>query len=107
MLESVLFPAPFSPSNAWTSPSAASKSTWSLASTPAKRLVTPRQAIAAVAAGTASAPVIDPPTRTGGGACAPPPRSHLEDRATDRSLALGTSDHALHQPVDGVEILHR
>ena len=42
MFESVLLPAPFSPSSACTSPTSASKSTWSFASTPGKRLVMPR-----------------------------------------------------------------
>src|SRR5688572_4939302 len=37
MFESVLFPAPFSPSSACTSPTAASKSTPSLATTPGNR----------------------------------------------------------------------
>src|SRR5438093_1018816 len=39
---SVDFPAPFSPSSAWTSPRLRSKSTWSLASTPGNRFVMPR-----------------------------------------------------------------
>src|SRR6478736_6627521 len=47
MFESVLLPAPFSPSSAWTSPAAASKSTASLATTPGKRFVIPRIATAA------------------------------------------------------------
>ena len=42
MFESVLLPAPFSPSSACTSPAAASKSTPSFASTPGKRFVIPR-----------------------------------------------------------------
>ena len=42
MFESVLLPAPFSPSSACTSPAAASKSTASFASTPGKRFVIPR-----------------------------------------------------------------
>ena len=46
MFESVLLPAPFSPSSAWTSPTAASKSTASFASTPGKRFVMPRIATA-------------------------------------------------------------
>src|SRR5512138_488340 len=37
----VLLPAPFSPSKAWISPARNSKSTWSLASTPGKRLTIP------------------------------------------------------------------
>jgi hypothetical protein len=42
MFESVVFPAPFSPSRACTSPTAASNVTSSLASTPGKRFVMPR-----------------------------------------------------------------
>src|SRR4051812_41211021 len=42
MFESVLLPAPFSPSSACTSPAAASKSTWSFATTPGNRFVIPR-----------------------------------------------------------------
>src|ERR687887_1417280 len=41
MFESVVFPAPFSPSNACTSPAAASKETSSFATTPGKRLLIP------------------------------------------------------------------
>ena len=47
MFESVLFPAPFSPSSACTSPTAASKSTASFATTPGNRFVIPRIATAA------------------------------------------------------------
>src|SRR6185436_8810777 len=43
MFESVLLPAPFSPSSACTSPSAASKSTPSFATTPGNRFVIPRR----------------------------------------------------------------
>src|SRR5712691_5379648 len=42
MCISVVFPAPFSPSNAWISPTSSWKSTCSLATTPGKRLVIPR-----------------------------------------------------------------
>ena len=42
MFESVLLPAPFSPRSACTSPTAASKSTPSFATTPGKRLEIPR-----------------------------------------------------------------
>ena len=41
MFESVLLPAPFSPSSACTSPTFASKSTPSFATTPGKRFVMP------------------------------------------------------------------
>src|SRR5579871_3327060 len=49
MLQSVVLPAPFSPRRACTSPLAASNVTWSLASTPGKRLLTPIAATAAAA----------------------------------------------------------
>ena len=55
MFESVLLPAPFSPSSACTSPTAASKSTPSLATTPGNRFVIPRIATASLVAGTAVA----------------------------------------------------
>src|SRR5947199_3190898 len=42
MFISVDFPAPFSPRSACTSPRRRSKSTWSLATMPGKRLVIPR-----------------------------------------------------------------
>ena len=41
MFERVVFPAPFSPRSAWTSPAAASKLTSSFARTPGKLLVIP------------------------------------------------------------------
>src|SRR5918912_49962 len=41
MFMRVDLPAPFSPRRAWTSPLASSKSTWSFATTPGKRLVMP------------------------------------------------------------------
>src|SRR2546421_108023 len=73
MFESVLLPAPFSPSSACTSPAAASKSTRSFASTPGKRFVIPRMATAGEAPGS-PAPLacgLDPgascPTRLPGG----------------------------------------
>src|SRR5215210_5712610 len=81
MLDSVVLPAPFSPSSACTSPGAASKSTWSLATTAGKRLVTPRSAIAG----------------REGGAEAPP--SGLS--------ALGATDDALDEPVHRVQVLDR
>src|SRR5215218_8929866 len=83
MFESVLLPAPFSPSRACTSPAAASKSTHSFATTPGKRFVIPRMS---TAGGAPSAPL--PPI----------------DSASC-NLALRASDHALHEPVHGVEVL--
>src|SRR3954453_13299415 len=80
MFDSVVLPAPFSPSSAWTSPAAASKSTSSLATTAGKRLVIPRSATAG----------------GGGEACASPP---------GRS-ALGATDHAFYEPVHFVKVLY-
>src|SRR5437870_409727 len=83
MFESVDLPAPFSPSRACTSPSAASKSTRSFATTPGKRLVIPRRLTAAVMkmrrAGRDVPPVLE-------------------------WLALGASDDALDEPVHRVEV---
>src|SRR4249919_221877 len=95
MFESVVFPAPFSPSSACTSPTAASKSTRSLATTPGKRFVICRMETA----GTEEAPAEPTPlvwswSRRGG--CASPTR-----------LALRAADHALDEPVHGVQILDR
>src|SRR4051812_46657881 len=81
MLDSVVLPAPFSPSSACTSPGAASKSTSSLATTAGNRFVIPRSATAG----------------NGGEACASPPR---------RS-ALGATDHAFYEPVHRVQVLDR
>src|SRR3954451_12850824 len=81
MFDSVVLPAPFSPSSAWTSPAAASKSTSSLATTAGKRLVIPRRATAG----------------GGGGAWAPPPGLS----------ALGATDHTFDEPVHRVQVLDR
>src|SRR5690242_1342412 len=81
MLDSVVLPAPFSPSSACTSPGAASKSTSSLATTAGNRFVIPRSATAG----------------GGGEACASPP---------GRS-ALGATDHALDEPVHCIQVLDR
>ena len=53
MFISVLLPAPFSPSSAWTSPARRSKSTWSLATTPGNALTMPRASRAGAATGAA------------------------------------------------------
>src|SRR5947208_13336568 len=82
--ESVDLPAPFSPSSACTSPSAASKSTWSFATTPGNRFVIPRSSTAASIG-----------REEGGEGSASPPNS----------LALGAADHALDQPVHRVEVV--
>src|SRR5262245_9439620 len=78
MCASVLLPAPFSPRSACTSPAAASKSTPSFATTPGKRLVNPRTAMA------------------GGGQPEPSPAPGSGGKS---------SNDALHEPVHGVEIL--
>src|SRR3954470_4434624 len=51
MFDSVLLPAPFSPSSACTSPSAASKSTPSFATTAGNRFVIPRSVTAGIDVG--------------------------------------------------------
>src|SRR5690242_15620757 len=81
MLDSVVLPAPFSPSSACTSPAAASNSTASFATTPGNRFVMPRSATAGV----------------GGEACASPPELS----------ALGATDHAFDEPVHRVQLLDR
>src|SRR5918912_429238 len=92
MFESVVLPAPFSPSSACTSPTAASKATRSFASTPGKRFVMPRSSTAAaLAAGGAS-----------GGA-----RNSPRTAQKPTSLALGAPDDALHEPVHRVQVLDR
>src|SRR6185312_2276553 len=74
MFESVLLPAPFSPSRACTSPAWISRSTSALATTPGKRFVTPRS----VTAGTAVT---------------------LRGSFTGGRSALGGADDALDEPV--------
>src|SRR6266516_2870294 len=85
MFESVVLPAPFSPSSACTSPSAASKSTWSFASTPGKRFVIPRSATAGAEGEEGGEAVTSPPV----------------------VLALGATDHAPDEPVHRVQVLDR
>src|SRR5262249_57624606 len=87
MFESVVLPAPFSPSSACTSPAAASKSTRSFATTPGNRFVTPRSATADSMAGVVGGEVLS---------TSPPNGS-----------ALGATDHALDEPVHRVELLDR
>src|SRR5438105_10229300 len=86
MFESVLLPAPFSPSRACTSPAAASKSTPSFATTPGKRFVIPRIA-----------------TAEDGGAPSAPLPLISSALASPNLLAGRASDHALHEPVHAVE----
>src|SRR3954447_25627224 len=84
MFDRVVLPAPFSPSSACTSPAAASKSTWSFASTAGKRFVIPRSATAG-AEGTSGETVASPPG----------------------VLAPGATDHAPNEPVHRVQVLDR
>src|ERR1051326_7732162 len=86
MFESVLFPAPFSPSSACTSPAAASNSTPSFAITPGKRLVIPR-----------------PPPGEDGGAPSAPLTIGSTLASLKRLLAGRAPDHALHEPIHPVE----
>src|SRR5581483_3749432 len=95
MFESVLFPAPFSPSSACTSPAAASKSTASFASTPGKRFVIPRIETAGEAPGV-PAPL---PARSVLGACCP---TRLAGRLDVRDGPDHAPDEPLHR-VQGVD----
>src|SRR5262245_61760271 len=81
MFDSVVLPAPFSPSSACTSPTAASKSTSSFATTAGNRFVIPRSATAG----------------GGGEAFASPPGLS----------ALGATDHGFDEPVHRVQVLDR
>src|SRR6266511_6409922 len=73
MFMRVDLPAPFSPRSACTSPFVSSRSTWSLATTPGKRLVIPRSSSSGVS-GIGSQP------RGAGPAPAPPDGCLLERR---------------------------
>src|SRR6266436_6492940 len=88
MFESVLLPAPFSPRSACTSPSAASKSTLSFATTPGKRFVIPR-------------------SRTAGGAPSAPLRSFSLrlGELCPTWLALRAADDSLDEPAHRVQVL--
>src|SRR6266851_2163332 len=96
MFESVLLPAPFSPSNACTTPASASKSAPSFATTPGKRLTIPCIATA-TPCGVAVAYVLR---------CS----SSIQERGMEprlqRVLTLRAPDHALHEPVHRVELVH-
>src|SRR5262249_4646272 len=89
MFESVLLLAPFSPSRAWTSPSAASKSTPSFATTAGNRFVIPRSCTAA-------------PVGT-----AVPVASLIGAVVCWRALSLRAALDSLDEPVDRVQVLHR
>src|SRR5687767_12937669 len=80
MFDSVLLPAPFSPSSACTSPAVAAKSTPSFATTPGNRFVIPRRLSAGGVEGALNAP---------------PPAI--------RSLALGGPDDPANEPVHRVQ----
>src|ERR671934_2756562 len=96
MFESVLLPAPFSPSRACTSPAAASKSTRSFATTPGKRFVIPRICTAAPGGAAVLAALV----------CSSSiPVSGKRVKPAFR-LALRAADHALHEPVHLVQVLH-
>src|ERR1051325_361604 len=84
MFESVDLPAPFSPSRACTSPSAASKCTPSFATTPGNRFVIPTSSTAAARDGKAGG--ADRPARPDG-------------------LALRAPDDAPHEVVHRVEVV--
>src|ERR1044071_8692273 len=92
MFESVLFPAPFSPSSACTSPAAASNDTLSFASTPGKRFV---MWCIETAGGARGSPALLPAV-TEPGARSP------NGLARRRDVGDGP-EHALHQPLHGVE----
>src|SRR5437868_1886914 len=87
MFESVDLPAPFSPRSACTSPSAASKSTPSFATTPGKRLTIPCNW---------TADMRQPSQMKRAGGETPPAR--------DRVLALRAADDALDEPVHRLDV---
>src|SRR4249919_117349 len=95
MFISVVLPAPFSPSSACTSPTAASKSTRSFARTPGNRFVIFR--MEAAATGDSS----DEPAPLGRS------RSRRGGFASHMRLSLRAADHALDQPVLGIQLRDR
>src|SRR5438874_11969390 len=84
MFESVDLPAPFSPRSACTSPAAASKSTPSFATTPGKRLTIP-----CIATATPFEVAVA-----------------VELGCSGSRLALRAADHALDEPVHGIQVGH-
>src|SRR5579863_7600663 len=89
MLESVLFPAPFSPRRAWTSPTAASKSTRSFATTPGKRLLIPRIDTAGLAVdGAASTGTVT--AQAGSSRASPTGARALQGKSIQRSVRRQT-----------------
>src|SRR5712691_10511531 len=93
MFERVLFPAPFSPSRACTSPAAASKPTESFASTPGKCFVIPRMRTA----GEAPGPPAPLATGTEGAWC--------PTELAGRENAGDGPDDTLHEPLHRVQVL--
>src|SRR5215213_2748555 len=89
MFESVLLPAPFSPSSACTSPARISRSTPALATTPGKRFVTPRSVTAGVAAVTLRGSLTRGRSALRGADDALDEPVHREDVAQAHLLALG------------------
>src|SRR5687767_2182429 len=94
MFISVDFPAPFSPSSACTSPRWRSKSTWSLASTPGKRLVIPRSSRMGTAARSTRASAIAGDSKEAGNDEGRAPGPPLEDLRACEALDLGRNPHA-------------
>src|SRR6266498_1865320 len=102
MFISVDLPAPFSPSNACTSPLRRSKSTWSFASTPGNRFVIPRSSRTGVSV---AATVAGDSMKNGRGRARWPALFPVLQRSlTDlgRHLDLACDDLRL----DGVDLLH-
>src|SRR3989442_1478500 len=95
MFESVVLPAPFSPRSACTSPTAASKSTPSFATTPGNRFVIPSIRTAAPC----ETAVLE--------GCALIPGASQLARGEAGRLSLRAADHALDEPVHRVQILNR
>src|SRR5262249_29833661 len=100
MFESVLLPAPFSPSSACTSPRAASKSTPSFATTPGNRFVIPRIATAGAAPGS-PAPLA---ACSEGGACCPNRLARRLDVADAADPALPPALHRIERRDPGLRV---
>src|SRR5258707_12906403 len=89
MLDRVLLPAPFSPSSACTSPAWISRSTSAFATTPGKRLVTPRSVTAGTGAVTLRGSLTRGRSALGGADDALDEPVHSEDVVQAELLALG------------------
>src|SRR5579884_2238297 len=92
MFISVDLPAPFSPSSACTSPLRRSKSTWSFARTPGKRLVMPRSSRTGVSVGAAATSGDSTERATGACSKAGPGRNCAELPDLGRGLDLARDD---------------